>query len=161
MLFSEVLHVHMFSISCLLPCNVLLFYYIITNEIPNHFTWIIFFVLRKDLIYYVAIATVTFSQVKITCYFHMWRYHAFMHKSLCIGHIEASTSPPPPRATPGHLTFWKWLFKFPATQSKMPFKCPTQGSIKVIKCLHPGDISQTHKWQKDGRNAFSCGTKSL
>ena len=43
MLFSEVLHVHMFSISCLLPCNVLLFYYVITNEMPNHFTWIIFF----------------------------------------------------------------------------------------------------------------------
>ena len=38
MLFSEVLHVHMFSISCLLPCNVLLFYHVVTNEMPNHFT---------------------------------------------------------------------------------------------------------------------------
>ena len=43
----------------------------------------------------------------------------------------------------------------------MSFKCPTLGSIQVIKCAHPGDISQAHKWQKDGRNAFSCGTKSL
>ena len=25
-----------------------------------------------------AIATVTFSRVKITCYFHMWRYHVFV-----------------------------------------------------------------------------------
>ena len=71
MLCSEVLHVHMFSISCLLPFNVLLFYYIITNEIPNHITRIILYLLRKDMIYYVAIATVAFSQVKITCYFHL------------------------------------------------------------------------------------------
>ena len=34
----------------------------------------------------------------------------------------------------------------------MPFKCPTLGSIQVIKCPYPGDISQAHKWQKDGRN---------
>ena len=43
----------------------------------------------------------------------------------------------------------------------MPFKCPTLGSIQVIKCPHPGDISQAHKWLKDGRNAFTCRTKSL
>ena len=46
-------------------CNVL-FYYISTNEI---------------LIYYVAIATVIFSHVEITCYFHVWRYHVFIESS--------------------------------------------------------------------------------
>ena len=30
--------------------------------------------------YHVAIATVIFSHVKITCYFHMWRYHVFARK---------------------------------------------------------------------------------
>ena len=34
----------------------------------------------KGAIYYVAIATVIFSHVKITCYFHMWRYHVFARK---------------------------------------------------------------------------------
>ena len=34
----------------------------------------------KGPIYYVAIATVTFSHVKITCYFHVWRYHVFERK---------------------------------------------------------------------------------
>ena len=34
----------------------------------------------KGAIYHVAIATVIFSHVKITCYFHMWRYHVFMPK---------------------------------------------------------------------------------
>ena len=37
-------------------------YYINTNELPNHFTLIV---------YYVAIATVIFSHVKITCYFFL------------------------------------------------------------------------------------------
>ena len=43
-------------------------YYINTSEIPNHFT------------------TVIFSR-KITCYFHVWRYHVFMRKLTwyCIG----------------------------------------------------------------------------
>ena len=34
----------------------------------------------KGAIYYVAIATVIFSHVKITCYFHMWRYQVFTRK---------------------------------------------------------------------------------
>ena len=34
----------------------------------------------KGAIYYVAIATVIFSRVKITCYFHMWRYDVFARK---------------------------------------------------------------------------------
>ena len=59
----------------------------------------------------------------------------------------------PPGNPPGIWLFWKLLFKFPATRAKMPFKCPTLGSIQVIKCPHPEDISQANKWQKDGRNA--------
>ena len=40
----------------------------------------------KGVIYSVAIATVIFS-LKITCYFHMWRYHVFVRKLTwnCIG----------------------------------------------------------------------------
>ena len=59
--------------------------------------------------------------------------------SLCVGQIQASTSPP--GNPPGIWLFWKLLFKFPPTRAKMPFKCPTL------------DISQAHKWHKDGRNA--------
>ena len=69
--------------------------------------------------------------------------------------------PPPPDKPPGIWLFWKLLFQFSSTRAKIMFKCPTLGSIQVIKCPHPGDISQAHKWQKDGRNAFSCRTKSL
>ena len=36
--------------------------------------------LVKGAIYYVAIATVIFSHVKIRCYFHLWRYHVFARK---------------------------------------------------------------------------------
>ena len=62
---------------------------------------------------------------------------------------------------PGIWLFWKLLLKFPPTRAKMLFKCPTLGSIQVIKCPHPRDISQAQKQQKDGGNAFSCRTKSL
>ena len=43
-------------------------YYINTSEIPNHFTRVIF-------------------SHKITCYFHIWRYHVFLQKLTwyCIG----------------------------------------------------------------------------
>ena len=34
----------------------------------------------KGAIYYVPIATVTFSHVKITCYFHKGRYQVFARK---------------------------------------------------------------------------------
>ena len=44
---------------------------------------------------------------------------------------------PPPGNPPGIWLFWKLLFKFPPTRAKMPFKCPTLGSIQVIKCPHP------------------------
>ena len=69
--------------------------------------------------------------------------------------------PSPPGNPPGIWLFWNFLFKFPPTRAKMSFKCPTLGSIQVIKCPRPGDISQAQKWQKDGGNAFSCRTKSL
>ena len=55
--------------------------------------------------------------------------------NLCIGQIEASTCPP--GNPPGIWLFWQLLFKFPPTRAKMPFKCPTLGSIQVIKCPHP------------------------
>ena len=44
------------------------FYYINTSEIPNHFTLIVFWCERRDLL------------CKITCYFHMWRYQVFARK---------------------------------------------------------------------------------
>ena len=34
----------------------------------------------KGAIYYLAIAKVIFSHVKITCYFHLWRYRVFARK---------------------------------------------------------------------------------
>ena len=40
---------------------------------------LIFFA-AKGMIYYVAIASVIFSHVKITCYFHVSRYHVFAQK---------------------------------------------------------------------------------
>ena len=43
-----------------------------TNKKQNRFAFA-----AKGAIYYVTIATVIFSQVKITCYFHVWRCHVF------------------------------------------------------------------------------------
>ena len=78
---------------------------------------------------------------------------------LCISQIEASTSP---RATPRAFDFFEnYCSNPPLPRPKCPSKCPTRGSVQVIKCPHPEDISQAHKWQKDGRNAFSCRTRSL
>ena len=74
--------------------------------------------------------------------------------------VKSKLQHAPPGNPPGIWLFWKLLFKFPPTRAKMPFKCPTLGSIQVIKCPHPGDISQAQKWQKNGGNAFSCRTKS-
>ena len=47
------------------------------NAKPFHFN--IFFCCEGAM-YHVAIATMIFSHVKITCYFHMWRYHVFARK---------------------------------------------------------------------------------
>ena len=50
-----------------MKCSI---YYINTNEIPG-----VLYYAAKGAIYYLTIATVIFSRVKITCYFHVWRYH--------------------------------------------------------------------------------------
>ena len=52
--------------------------------------------------------------------------------------------PPPPPNPPGIWLFSKLLFKFPPTWAKMPFKCPTLGSIQVIKRPHPGNKTLVH-----------------
>ena len=64
---------------------------------------------------------------------------------LCIGQIEASTCPPSQGNPPRHLTFLKIVVQIPPTRAKMPFKCPTLGSIQVIKFPQPGDILQAQK----------------
>ena len=56
----------------------------------------------------------------------------------------------PPGNPPGIWLFWKLLFKFPPTRAKIPFKCPTLGSIQVIKCPHPGTF---HRHKNDRRTA--------
>ena len=43
-------------------------YYININETPNLFIYFTFFLAVKGAIYYVAIATVIFSHVKISCF---------------------------------------------------------------------------------------------
>ena len=67
------------------PCNVLFKHQLNTNEMPNHFTSIVFGL--KGAVYYEAIAMVIFSHVKITCYFHTW-----------------SPPPPPPGPCPSLLS---------------------------------------------------------
>ena len=81
----------------------------------------------------------------------------------CIGQIEASTSPPPPRATPHAFDFFEnYRSNSPLPKPKCRSNAPgTLGSIQVIKRPHPRDISQAYEWQKDGRNACSFQTKSL
>ena len=59
------------------PCSI---YYINTYEISNHFTITLIFFNCKREIYDVAIATVIFTHVKITCYLHVWRYPVLMWK---------------------------------------------------------------------------------
>ena len=63
--------------------------------------------------------------------------------------VKSKLQHAPPGNPPGIWLFWNFLLKFPPTRAKMPFKCPTLGSIQVIKCPHPGDILQAQKWQKD------------
>ena len=77
-------------------------------------------------------------------------------KIVCFANVSVKSKlqHAPPGNPPGIWLFWKLLLKFPPTRVKMPFKCPTLGSIQVIKCPHPGDISQAQKWQKDGGNTF-------
>ena len=54
------------------PSGHVMFYLLYKHQWnANHFTLTFF---------PVTIATVMFSHVKITCYFHMWRYHVFARK---------------------------------------------------------------------------------
>ena len=59
--------------------------------------------------------------------------------------VKSKLQHAPPGQPPGHLTFLKIIVQIPPTRAKMPFKCPTLGSIQVFKCPHPGDISQAQK----------------
>ena len=69
----------------------------------------------------------------------------FMYRS------NQSFNMPPLGNPPGIWLFWKLLFKLPPTQAKIPFKCPTLGSIQVIKCPHtPGKF---HRHNNDRRTA--------
>ena len=47
--------------------------------------------------------------------------------SLCIGQIEVSTCPPPPRATPEHLTFWKIVVQIPPYPGQNAVQMPHTG----------------------------------
>ena len=59
------------------PCNVL---FIIWTPMKYQTISLTQLYPAKGAICYVAIATVIFSHVKITCYFHVWRYHVFARK---------------------------------------------------------------------------------
>ena len=43
--------------------------------------------------------------------------------------VKSKLEHAPPGNPSGIWLFWKFLFKFPPTRAKMPFKCPTLGSI--------------------------------
>ena len=60
------------------------FYYINTDELPNHFTLIVFGV--KGAIYYVVIATVIFSHVQITLLFSHVKISSFRAKAHLVFH---------------------------------------------------------------------------
>ena len=62
------------------PSGYVMFYLLYKHQWNTKpFHWNSFFP-AKGAIYYVAIATVIFSHLKITCYFHVWRYHVFARK---------------------------------------------------------------------------------
>ena len=62
------------------PSGHVMFYLLYKHQWNTKpFQWNSFF-LAKGAIYYVAIATVIFSHVKIPCYFHVCRYHVFARK---------------------------------------------------------------------------------
>ena len=60
--------------------------------------------------------------------------------------VKSKLQHAPPRATPRAFDFFEnYCSNSPLPGPKMLFKCPTLGSIQVIKCPHPGDISQAQK----------------
>ena len=52
--------------------------------------------------------------------------------------------PPPPRQIPGHLTFLKIIVPILLYPGQNNIQMP-HTRVQVIKCPHPGDISQTDK----------------
>ena len=54
--------------------------------------------------------------------------------------------PPLPEQTRGHLTFLKIIVQIPPYTGQNAVQMPHRlGSVQVIKCPHPGDISKAHK----------------
>ena len=121
------------------------------KKLRGSYSWFISFVsiLISGLFFILQVTWIKFRKRNNNCLFIVmyWSNRSF--------------NMPPPGQPPGHLAFLKIIVQIPPTRAKMPFKCPTLGSIQVIKYPHPGDISQAQKWQKDGGNAFSCRTKSV
>ena len=68
---------------------------------------------------------------------------------------------PPPPPHQGIWLFWKFIVQILPYPSQNAF----QSHIRVRSgdqiCPLSGDISQAHEWQKDGKHAFICRTKSL
>ena len=64
---------------------------------------------------------------------------ACLHQNMLLFYVSVKSKlqHAPPGNPPGIWLFWKFLFKFPPTRAKMPFNCPTLGSIQVIKFPHP------------------------
>ena len=71
-------------------------------------------------------------------------YQFLMYRS------NRSFNMPPPGNPPGIWLFWKFLFKFPPTRAKMPYKWPTLGSIQVTNAPTPGTF---HRHKNDRRTA--------
>ena len=65
--------------------------------------------------------------------------------------VKSKLQHPPPGQPPGIWLFWKLLFKFPPPRAKMLFKCPTLGSIRVIKCPPPPRGHFTGTWMTEGQ----------
>ena len=56
------------------------FYLWVFNSISHEWAHYYINTSEKSAIYYVTITTVIFPRVKITCYFHLWRYEVFARK---------------------------------------------------------------------------------
>ena len=97
------------------------------NTLNKHIRW----QMEYDQIK-LAWSRIHWTEVFVACIILCEPGSTFMFRS------NQSFNIPPP---PGIWLFWKLSFKFPPTRAKMLFKCPTLGFIQVIKCPHPGDIS--------------------
>ena len=82
-------------------------------------------------------------------------------KNSCVMYRSNRSFNIPPRQPPGHLTFLKIIVQIPPYPDQNTVQMPPTRLHSGDQMPPPRDISQAHKWQKDGRNAFSCRTKSL